>query len=66
MIDGTPISESSKKKSIVTLSYCEIKYVVASFEACQSQWIDMLLEELKIHEAGRINLLVNKLHNFFW
>jgi hypothetical protein len=30
MIDGTPISESSKKKSIVTLSYCEIKYVVAS------------------------------------
>ncbi|XP_058765878.1 secreted RxLR effector protein 161-like [Vicia villosa] len=39
MIGGTPISWSSRKKSIVALSSCEVEYVVASYAACQAVWI---------------------------
>lgn len=36
MIEGTPISWSSIKQSIVALSSYEPKYVVASYAACQT------------------------------
>ncbi|XP_050890987.1 secreted RxLR effector protein 161-like [Lathyrus oleraceus] len=61
-IKGAPISWSSRKQSIATLSSCEAKYVVASYAACQATWIEMLLEELKITEPRKMKLFVdNKL-----
>ena len=46
MIEGAPISWSSRKQSIMALSSCEAEYVVASYAACQASWIKILLEEL--------------------
>ncbi|XP_058766193.1 secreted RxLR effector protein 161-like [Vicia villosa] len=55
MIECASISWSSRKQSIVDLSSCEAKYVVASYAA----WIKMLLEELKIMEPKNMKLFVN-------
>ena len=57
MIEGAPISWSSKKQSIVALPLCEAEYVVASYAACQAAWIEMLLEELKIMEPKKMNYM---------
>ena len=59
MIEGAPISWSSKKQSIVALSSCEAEYVAASYAACQAAWIEMLLEELRIMESKKIKLFVD-------
>ena len=59
MIEGAPISWSSRKQSIVALSSCEAEYVAASYAACQAAWIEMLLEELKIMEPKKIKLFVD-------
>lgn len=48
MFGNTPISWSSKKKSIVTLSSCEAEYIVASMSMCQALWLDTLMEELSV------------------
>lgn len=50
MIGGAPISWSSRKKSIVDFSSCEVEYVSTSYAACQEACIEMLLEDLKLME----------------
>ncbi|XP_050878727.1 secreted RxLR effector protein 161-like [Lathyrus oleraceus] len=53
MIVGAPISWSSGKQGIVALSSCEAKYVTASYATCQVAWIKMSLEDLKIMETEK-------------
>lgn len=60
MIGGTPISWSSRKQGIVTLSTCEAEYVAASYATCQSAWIELLLKELKIMEPKKMLFFDNK------
>ena len=60
MIEGAPISWSSRKQSIVALSSCEAEYVAASYAACQAAWIEMLLEELRIMESKMKLFVDNK------
>lgn len=38
------ISWSSKKYDVVALSSCEVEYIVASFRACQTAWLETLLK----------------------
>ena len=60
MIEGAPISWSSRKQSIVAVSSCEAEYVTASYAVCQAAWIKMLLEELKIMESKMKLFVDNK------
>lgn len=59
IIEGTPISWSSRKQSIMALSSCEAEYMVASYVTCHATWIDMLLEELKLMEPKKMKLFVD-------
>ncbi|GAU51473.1 hypothetical protein TSUD_95880 [Trifolium subterraneum] len=59
MLGGALICWSSKKQEIVALSSCEAEYVAASYAACQTFWIEMLLEELMINNAVKVKLLVD-------
>ncbi|KAK2365584.1 putative mitochondrial protein [Trifolium repens] len=59
MIGNAPISWCSKKQGIVALSSCEAEYVAASFAACQANWIEMLLSELKAVEVTKMKVLVD-------
>jgi hypothetical protein len=59
MIGNAPISWCSKKQGIVTLSSCEAEYVAASFAACQENWIEMLLSELKAVEVTKMKVHVD-------
>jgi hypothetical protein len=59
MLGNSPISWCSKKQGIVALSSCEAEYVAASFAACQANWIEMVLSELKAAEVTKIKLLVD-------
>lgn len=43
---------------MVALSSCEAEYIVASMAACQVQWINMLLVELKLKENERMEMMV--------
>ncbi|GAU13723.1 hypothetical protein TSUD_348270 [Trifolium subterraneum] len=47
MIGSSPISWSSKKQAIVTLSTTEAEYVSAASCACQAIWLRRILEQLK-------------------
>ncbi|GAU24937.1 hypothetical protein TSUD_311720 [Trifolium subterraneum] len=47
MIGSSPISWSSKKQTIVTLSTTEAEYVSAASCACQAIWLRRILEQLK-------------------
>jgi len=47
MIGNAAFSWSPKKESVVALSFCGAEYIEASMTACQAQWINMLLMELK-------------------
>ncbi|XP_058725779.1 secreted RxLR effector protein 161-like [Vicia villosa] len=59
MIRGALISWSSRKKSIVALSSCGAKYVAASYAACQTVWIEMLVEGIKVMKPKKIMLFVD-------
>ncbi|GAU44417.1 hypothetical protein TSUD_100640 [Trifolium subterraneum] len=59
MLGNSPISWCLKKQGIVALSSCEAEYVAASFAACQANWIEMLLSELKAVEVTMMKLLVD-------
>ena len=59
MLQGTPISWSSKKQSIVALSSCEVEYVVGSSAACQANWLQNVLEDLMIKLKHPIKCLID-------
>lgn len=64
MLGQTPITLSSKKQGIVTLSSCEAEYVASSYVACQTLWCEMLLKELNVNNCVQINLLVDNQLSF--
>lgn len=43
----------------MVLSSCEVEYIVASTEACQAQWLNMLLAVLHLRKLGAMRLLVD-------
>ncbi|MCI13921.1 copia protein [Trifolium medium] len=47
MLGSSPISWSSKKQAIVTLSTTEVEFVSAASCACQAIWLRRVLEQLK-------------------
>ncbi|XP_050915500.1 secreted RxLR effector protein 161-like [Lathyrus oleraceus] len=47
----TPILWCSKMEPVVSLSYCEVEYIVALLCACQVVWLMNLLEELGNNEG---------------
>ncbi|XP_058776407.1 secreted RxLR effector protein 161-like [Vicia villosa] len=59
MIGNADFSWSSKKESVVALSSCEAEYIAASMAACQAQWINMLLMELKLIKNERMELIID-------
>lgn len=59
MCGAAHISWSSKKEFVVVLSSCGAEYIAASMSACQAVWIDTLIQELKMKEAGPIELFVD-------
>ena len=59
MLQGAPISWSSKKQPIVALSNCEVGYVVGSSVACQANWLQNVLEDLMIKLKHLIKLLID-------
>jgi len=54
-----PISWCSKKQKVVALSSCEAEYVVASKAACQSLWLEVVLEELKLDYRTPVQLNID-------
>ena len=44
----TTFTWTSKKQPIVTLSTCEVEYVVAASSVCHAIWLRSLLKELQI------------------
>ncbi|XP_039687863.1 secreted RxLR effector protein 161-like [Medicago truncatula] len=59
MLQGAPISWSSKKQPIVALSSCEVEYVVGSSAACQANWLQNVLEQSMIKLKQPIKLLID-------
>jgi len=59
MLQGVPISWSSKKQSIVALSSCEVEYVARSSAACQANWLQNVLEKLMINIEQPFKLLLD-------
>ena len=57
MLGTSAISWSSKKQPIVTLSYTEAKFVVATPCACQAIWLRRILEELQFRQSGATKIL---------
>ncbi|GAU44503.1 hypothetical protein TSUD_122730 [Trifolium subterraneum] len=54
------ISRCSKKQPVIALSNCEAEYVVGSLAACQANWLQSLLSEIKrIDNKSAINLAKN-------
>ncbi|GAU30142.1 hypothetical protein TSUD_360350 [Trifolium subterraneum] len=45
---NAPVSWCSKKQSVIALSSCETEYVADSLAACQANWLQSLLSEMKI------------------
>lgn len=59
MFNETPISWCSKKEPIVTLSSCEVEYIVALMCMCQVVWLMNLLKELDNDEGDVVTLMVD-------
>lgn len=59
MFGETPISWCPKKESLVALSSCETKYIVALLCVCQVVWMINLLKELGSEEGDTITLMVD-------
>jgi hypothetical protein len=59
MLQGAPVSWTSKKQSIVALFSCEAEYVTGSSAACQANWLQNVLEDLMINIQQHIKLLID-------
>lgn len=58
-LSNAPISWCSKKQPVVALSSCEAEYIVASYAACQANWLDSLMKEIHIEMPGPVQLFVD-------
>ncbi|GAU17510.1 hypothetical protein TSUD_340540 [Trifolium subterraneum] len=59
---NAPVSWCSKKQSVIALSSCEAEYVAGSLAACQANWLQSLLSEMKITDNITVMLKIdNKL-----
>ncbi|MCI48121.1 hypothetical protein A2U01_0069364, partial [Trifolium medium] len=45
---NAPVSWCYKKQSVIALSSCEAEYVAGSLASCQANWLQSLLNEMKI------------------
>ncbi|RDX77426.1 Copia protein, partial [Mucuna pruriens] len=54
-----PISWCSKKQSVVALSSCEAEYIGSVEAACQSLWLEALLEEMKLQYERPVHMYVD-------
>ncbi|RDX60905.1 Copia protein, partial [Mucuna pruriens] len=54
-----PISWCSKKQSVVALSSCEAEYIGSAEAACQSLWLEALLEEMKLQYERSVHMYVD-------
>ncbi|XP_017423576.1 uncharacterized mitochondrial protein AtMg00810-like [Vigna angularis] len=45
---GASISWCSRKQNVVALSSCEVEYIASAETACQSTWLEAILDELKV------------------
>ncbi|XP_073225744.1 secreted RxLR effector protein 161-like [Cicer arietinum] len=57
----SPITWSSKKQLVITLSSCEAEYIDVRYEACQALWLESLTTELKIETYRPIPLLIDNI-----
>jgi len=53
------ISWCSKKYKVVALSSCEAEYIAASEVVCQSLWLEVVLEELKLDYKKLVQLNID-------
>ncbi|CAJ2647902.1 unnamed protein product [Trifolium pratense] len=56
---NAPVSWCSKKQSVIALSSCEAEYVAGSLVACQANWLQSLLIEMKIIDNITIMLKID-------
>ncbi|GAU33536.1 hypothetical protein TSUD_143290 [Trifolium subterraneum] len=56
---NAPISWCSKKQSVIALSSCEAEYVAGSLAACQANWLQSLLSEMKIIDNITVMLKID-------
>ncbi|GAU38713.1 hypothetical protein TSUD_396410 [Trifolium subterraneum] len=56
---NAPVPWCSKKQSVVALSSCEAEYVVGSLAACQANWLQSLLSEMKIIDNITVMLKID-------
>ncbi|GAU39117.1 hypothetical protein TSUD_22950 [Trifolium subterraneum] len=56
---NAPVSWCSKKQSVIALSSCEAEYVVGSLAACQANWLQSLLSEMKITDNITVMLKID-------
>ncbi|GAU42392.1 hypothetical protein TSUD_296900 [Trifolium subterraneum] len=54
-----PVSWGSKKQSVIALSSCEAEYVAGSLAACQANWLQSLLSEMKIIDNITVMLKID-------
>ncbi|RDX92640.1 hypothetical protein CR513_25197, partial [Mucuna pruriens] len=59
MFGKTPISWCSNKKSVVVLSSCGAKYISTSMVACQTLWMEILLQKLNFGDSKPMTLLID-------
>ncbi|CAJ2637750.1 unnamed protein product [Trifolium pratense] len=56
---NAPVSWCSKKQSVIALSSCEAEYVAGSLAACQANWLQSLLNEMKIIDNITVMLKID-------
>jgi hypothetical protein len=56
---NAPVSWCSKKQSVIALSSCEAEYVAGSLAACQANWLQSLLSEMKIIDNITVMLKID-------
>ena len=58
LLYGNPITWSSKRQQIVTLSTCEAEYVALCAACCEGVWIKNLLESIGLKEAMKSPIIL--------
>lgn len=56
---GSPISWCSKNKFVIALSSCEVEYVAGSLRYFQENWLQSIMNDLKISSNVALNLRID-------